>query len=267
LSGKYQYGGGFAPLAVGAVAVEQIALQMFRSIVARSLGEEAIGLATTFFYQYIAPRIPQFASEFHLPGFGSAINILEEYFDEFVSWYEAGGGGGSLIPKSYGGTGFGGLVSMMDNGGMLGEDFFDNFPLDDATDSISKLKFSHIPQINSTGFKDGINIGSLIIAVKSISIKSEAKEMLAYLKIIAEKSGKALGAEYYNGGGSGTGMTAFNFSNSNDSSFGSMSSSKESSPADREAMNKLTNPGGKSSFGAKSTNALAIASGGKLKYS
>ena len=176
---------------------------------------------------------------------------------------QVGGVSGTPLIKSYGGKGFGGLVSMMSNGGMDGEGIFDE-NIDKAL-----MGFSHQSQINNVAkFSKSFNIGALVNAIRSIDITSEAKQMLIYLKAIAENSNKTSSTEIiYPNGGSGGSMIPSN-SSAGMSSMGSRSGgAKASSPQQIAAMQRKTNPGGTTSLSSMHSKAIELAKGAGFKNS
>jgi hypothetical protein len=170
-----------------------------------------------------------------------------------------GGNGKPLIkpPKMYrsrsGGKGFGGLSSMMHNGGM------------GSTDDFLPMSHNQFVFDNHINTPNGADSTSILNMMKYLSIKAEAKVMIEYLKRIADNTFGGMKVNVTGGGSSplingGKGYT-------DQTSFKLPSERPTMNKADFEASQRLTNPGGNNGLSAMHMKNLEIARGGSFRNS
>lgn len=168
-----------------------------------------------------------------------------------------GGNGKPLIkpPKMYrsrsGGKGFGGLSSMMHNGGM------------GSTDDFLPMSHNQFVFDNHINTPNGADSTSILNMMKYLSIKAEAKVMIEYLKRIADNTFGGMKVNVTGGGSSplingGKGYT-------DQTSFKLPSERPTMNKADFEASQRLTNPGGNNGLSAMHMKNLEIARGGSFR--
>jgi hypothetical protein len=176
---------------------------------------------------------------------------------QIESMYGYSGNGKPLIkaPKMYrsrsGGKGFGGLSSMMHNGGM------------GSTDDFLPMSHNQFVFDNHINTPNGADSTSILNMMKYLSIKSEAKVMIEYLKRIADNTFGGMKVNVTGGGSSplidgGKGIT-------DQTSFKLPSERPTMSRADFEASQRLTNPGGNNGLSAMHMKNLEIARGGSFR--
>lgn len=254
------HGGGAIPLVAAAAgyAGRRLAVAALEWVVRRTLGEAAVASVERWLGTVGIPWLAEFSTLDGMPvadRWNAAVSTAYSAIDAFTEWYYSNGGGSKPLIKGYGGHGFGGLVSMMDNGGM-GAD------TGDIIDPLKMIRHEHMAFRSSVPMAGGSEATSMLNILKSISIKSEAKMMLEYLKRIAENTLKGPTITIP-GGSSSTPLVG----NNSSSGMSAPSYPPTTSKAEFEASQRATNPAGKNGIGAMHAKNLQIARGGNFRNS